>query len=415
MSRSLIRWLGTVTAALVVAPALAGAQQTSQQAPPPKAQAAGASVEVYGFAMADAIYEFKQSNPDWFDVNRPSRLPAFEDQFGRDGRTWFSARQSRLGARGTIPTSRSPINVVFEFDLFGVGVDAGQTTIRPRHMYGEWGAFGAGQTNSVFMDIDIFPNTLEYWGPNGMLFFRNVMVWWRPISKPSGTKMTFALERPGASGDAGIAADRIELQNITPRYPAPDISAEYRYGGGFGYVELAGIVRWMSWDDNLIDAFDLTGTETGWGLSLSTNLKAGANDVFRIQGIYGAGVENYFNDAPIDVGLKLNPGNILTPVTGEALPNFGMAAYLDHRWNSAWTSAIGYSRVDIDNSDLQAASAYKSGQYASVNLLWSPLSQVLMGGEFQWGHRDNNSDGFSFDNYRLQFSFKYSFSQKFGG
>ena len=33
------------------------------------------------------------------------------------------------------------------------------------------------------------------------------------------------------------------------------------------------------------------------------------------------------------------------------------------------TSAIGYSRVDIDNSDAQAPNAYKNGQYASVNLL----------------------------------------------
>jgi len=26
------------------------------------------------------------------------------------------------------------------------------------------------------MDIDVFPNSLEYWGPNGMIFFRNVQV-----------------------------------------------------------------------------------------------------------------------------------------------------------------------------------------------------------------------------------------------
>ena len=392
-----------------------GQDATPQGAAPTAKAENGVSVELYGFAMADAIYEFKQSRPEWFDVNRPSRLPAFDDQFGRDGRTWFSARQSKIGARATIPTNKGPILGVFEFDLFGVGVDQGQTTIRPRHMYGQWGAFGAGQTNSIFMDIDIFPNTIEYWGPNGMLFFRNVMVWWQPYRSTSGSKFTLALERPGASGDGGIFADRIELQNVTPRFPAPDISSEYRYANGFGYVELAGIVRWMSWDDNLPDAFDLSGTETGWGVSLSTNLKAGDNDIFRIQGIYGAGVENYFNDAPIDVGLKLNPGDPITPVTGEALGNFGLSAYLDHRWNSAWTSAIGYSRVDIDNSDGQTSDAFKNGQYASANLLWSPLTNVLMGGELQWAHRENNFDDFTSDNYRFQFSFKYSFSQTFGG
>ena len=34
----------------------------------------------------------------------------------------------------------------------------------------------------------------------------------------------------------------------------------------------------------------------------------------------------------------------------------------------------------------------------------------MMGGELQWAHRENNSDGFSVDDFRLQFSFKYSFS-----
>ncbi len=373
-------------------------------------------IELYGFAQADAIYDFLQNNPDWYDVNRPSRIPKFDDEFGRDHRAYVSVRQSRWGARATIPTPRGPdIKVQWEWDLFGVGKDAGLTTIRARHMWGQWGDFGAGLTNSPFMDVDVFPNILDYWGPNGMLFFRNVQVFWQPIHDANGTRATLALEQPGASGDAGVYADRIELQNIRPRFPAPDISGEYRYQRGWGYVELGGIVRWFKWDDVLADTLDLSGGTTGWGLALSSNINAGKSDVFRLMAIYGAGVENYFNDAPIDVGLKLQPGNRFTPVTGEALPDFGMSAYLDHRWNSRFTSAIGYARVDIDNSDGQAGDAFKSGQYASTNLLWSPLPNIMMGGEFQWAHRQNHFDGFSSDDYRLQFSFKYSFSQTFGG
>ena len=373
-------------------------------------------VELYGFAMSDAIYDFGQNNPDWFDVNRPSKLPSFDDEFGHDNRTWLSARQSRIGAKGTFPARFAPFVAVFEFDLFGVGIDAGQTTIRPRHMYGQWGQFGAGQTNSVFMDVDVFPNTIEYWGPNGMLFFRNVMVWWQPVRKKSGTRFTLALERPGASGDGGIYRDRVELQSIVPRFPAPDVSSEFRYAGSAGYIELAGMVRWMYWDDTLrTDAFDLSGHTTGWGTSLSSNWNMTNVDVLRTQFIYGAGVENYFNDAPIDVGLKSRSGDLIRPVTGEALRDFGMSAYIDHRWGEQWTSSIGYARVDIDNSDLQAPNAFKAGQYASTNLLWNPMPDVLMGGELLWGHRENNSDGFKEDDYRLQFSFKYSFSQRFGG
>lgn len=39
----------------------------------------------------------------------------------------------------------------------------------------------------------------------------------------------------------------------------------------------------------------------------------------------------------------------------------------------------------------------------------------MMGGEFQYGRRANFADDFTFDDYRIQFSFKYSFSQHIGG
>jgi len=371
-------------------------------------------IEVYGFAQADALYEATQSNPSWFDVNRPSRLPSFNDEFGRDGRSWLSARQSRFGIKGQKMTKYGQLKTQFDFDMFGVGPDAGQTTIRLRNAYGQIGQVGAGQLDSPFMDGDIFPNILEYWGPNGMLYFRNVQVYWQPINEDN-TKFTIAIERPGASGDGGIYADRVELQNITARFPTPDLSAEYRHGMNWGYVELAGILRSLAWDDLLVDTLDLNGSDLGWGLSLSSNIKAGTSDVIRLQAIYGEGVENYFNDAPIDVGLEKNLDDRVTPVVGKALPNLGLVAYLDHKWSDAWSSALGWSMVQITNSDAQSPSAFHQGQYASTNLLYSPTPQLLFGGELQWAYRKNASDGFYSDNLRLQFSLKYSFSRTFGG
>jgi len=432
--RDFARWPIGVASLLVLAGARISAAQgiapqgTSASAPAKKQQAdtsikvkkqqvdTSIKIEIYGFTQGDMINDFKTNNPDWFDVNRPSRLPAFTDEFGHNGHTWFSARQSRFGTKATIPTSTKPITVVFDWDLFGVGVDAGQTTIRPRHMYGQWGVFGAGQTESPFMDLDVFPNILEYWGPNGMLFFRNVQFFYEPLNEPNGTRAIIALERPGASADAGLLSDRIELQNILARFPVPDLSATYRYAGNWGYAKIGGIVRWIRWDDVLTtDRFDLNGGVTGWGVSLSGGYKAGKKDLIHAQVIYGAGVENYFNDAPVDVGVRTNLDEPRTPVTGKALPDFGMVLYLDHTWNDHFTSAIGYSRVDIDNSNLQLPEAFKIGQYASTNLLWTPVKNVLIGGEFQWGYRQNHSDGFHFNDYRLQFSGKYSFSQTFGG
>ncbi|HEX6408952.1 MAG TPA: hypothetical protein VFZ90_17320, partial [Gemmatimonadales bacterium] len=81
--------------------------------------------EVYGFAMMDAGYNFGQIDPAWFDVVRPTKLPAFEDQFAPDGQAFFSVRQTRFGVRSTTPTSLGDLKTTFEFELFGTGVDAG--------------------------------------------------------------------------------------------------------------------------------------------------------------------------------------------------------------------------------------------------------------------------------------------------
>ena len=201
-------------------------------------------MEVYGFAMTDFGYNFGQSNPDWFDVVRPTKLPSVANEFAPNGNLFAGVRQTRFGVKMDAPTPLGNLKTIFEFELFGVGVDAGQTTFRLRHAYGELGAFGAGQTWSPFMDIDVFPNSLEYWGPNGMAFFRNVQVRWMPIR--GDTRLTFAFERPGASGDSGVYRDRVELDDIKARFPLPDLSGEFRYGAPWGYVELAGLVRYIS-------------------------------------------------------------------------------------------------------------------------------------------------------------------------
>src|SRR5262245_21422062 len=102
---------GTLALLLLAAP-LAASANDPNEASPPAAQAATAgppSLDIYGFGQADAIVDFKQNNPDWYDVNRPSRLPSFPNQFGEDGRFYLSPRQSRFGARATLPTTSGDV------------------------------------------------------------------------------------------------------------------------------------------------------------------------------------------------------------------------------------------------------------------------------------------------------------------
>jgi len=378
-------------------------------APMARAENGPTEFEIYGFAMLDMGYQSKQNDPAWFDVLRPTKLPSVDNEFGVDGR-WFSGvRQSRIGFKSTTPTDLGDLKTIFEFEMFGVGVDAGQTTIRLRHAYGELGKFGAGQYWSPFMDIDVFPNSIEYWGPSGMAFFRNVQVRWMPIQGEK--RLTVALERPGASGDAGVVSQVVQQQGVQGRFPMPDLSAEYRFGTKRGYVEAAGIVRQIKWDDPDPTAPDISGEATGWGFNLSTNIKTGDRGTVRAAVVYGEGVENYMNDAPADVAVE---DSTTANIEGVALPVLGISAFYDITWNERMTSTVGFSMVDIDNTAGQDGTAFKHGQYALANVLFYPVKNVMMGGEVQWGDRENKN-GFTSDDLRFQFSARYNFSTMFGG
>ena len=228
------------------------------------------------------------------------------------------------------------------------------------------------------------------------------------------SNLMFALARPGASGDQGVYADRIELEGIRPRFPLPDFAAAYKYSGDWGHIRTAGILRRIHWDDTLDDAFDLSGDTTGWGWNVSSNFKTGGS-VLRLQFTVGEGVQNEMNDSPVDIGIVNNLGNAVTPILGKPVPIVAFSGFLDHTWNENVTSAIGYSWQDNDNTDAQAPDAFKVGHYALGNVLYTPVPNVMFGGELQWGRRENFSDGFSSDGFKVQFSFKYNFSWKLGG
>ena len=53
------------------------------------------------------------------------------------------------------------------------------------------------------------------------------------------------------------------------------------------------------------------------------------------------------------------------------------------------STALGYSMIDIENSDGMNADAFKKGQYIVGNLMFYPVKNAMMGIEFQWGDREN--------------------------
>jgi len=90
--RMLIMRMIVFSTCLLLAWPLIAQAQTTESTP----QAALApTIEIYGFVEGDAIVDVGQNNPDWYDANRPSKLPAFVNEFGQNGHFYLSPRQTR--------------------------------------------------------------------------------------------------------------------------------------------------------------------------------------------------------------------------------------------------------------------------------------------------------------------------------
>jgi len=374
----------------------------------------GPYLDVYGFLMLDGIYDFNRVDPAWNATLRPSKIPTVcpgSPGCGQDGETILSVRQSRLGFNGFIPTAAGDIKTKFEFDLYGVGVDAGNTTMRVRHMWGEMGQFGAGQTNSLFMDGDLFPNVIDYWGPPGMVFLRNPQIRWTPIAGDNW-KLAFALEAPGAGIDSGKASQVDPSLAASPWNKYPDVTGMVRYSDRWGHLQVSTLLRSMGVEGTLGTGDQFHRRALGWGIDVGNVLEMGslieslAGDQLISGVVYGYGIANYMNDGGVD----------LAPDAGfdaAAVPTLGWLLYYNRTWNEHWTSSLGYSQHQQFNIGGQTGDAMHQIDYMNVNVLWHPAPQMFVGPEIIWGKRKDN-DGAGKSDTRLQVSFHYDFGGRIG-
>ena len=357
--------------------------------------------EIRGYAQLDYVQAFQGVDPNWEGALRPSRIATDETVYGDDPQATLSVRQSRFGVYADLPAGGDDLHAEFEFDLFGVGGDEGQTTMRPRQIYGRWKWLLAGQTNSLFMDGDVFPNVIEYWGPSGMVLYRNPQLRFTPLS--GANALAFALERPGTVIDPGTLSGAFES-----RSPWPDLTAQYRFGFPAGHVQAAGLLRTLAYRTSSPDASNAEGEATGWGVHVSSVGTIGRdypNATFHLSAAYGRGIANYMNDG----GVDLAPTESGTFV---AQPLLGLVYFVDLAFTERFAASLGYSFTQVDPTSGQAHDAFRRGDYASVTLLTSPIHHLLGGVSYTWGRR-TDEDGETGVDQRAQLSVKYAFSSLF--
>ena len=343
---------------------------------------------------------------------RPTKLPKYKNEFGPNGNFFIGVRQTRFGVRSSKVTKFGELKTQFDFDLFGFGKDAGQTTIHLVNGFGQLGKFIAGQTPSTFMDTEVFPVTLDYWGPSSRIFFLNIQLRYTPVFTEK-ERFAIAIERPGATADGSDYSNSVDIQNVKPRLPLPNLVTHYRHNWKWGYTQIGALAKYLEWKDlSPTPAQDLSGTDFGWAFTASTVINPKNRLKLKFQGEYGEGCENYMADPSPDIALTSNPGSSISQIKGKALPAWGFLSFVEVEWTKKLKSSLGYSMINIKNADLQSPDAFRKGQYGLINLRCYPVNDAMFGIEYQYGKRDNFKDGFYSNGNKIQFSFKFNFSHK---
>jgi hypothetical protein len=390
-SRALFMVPGALALALGTGSALAQAKDE------PKAR-----TEIYGQIMVDAIYDADRMNPTWSATLRPSQIPINcpgDAGCGKNGATTFSIRQSSVGFKSFIPSTMGEIKTDFAFDLFG---SDGATHVHWLRAWAEMGMYGIGQVDSVFMDMDVFPNTIDYWGPSGMVFVRNPQLRVTPINRDD-MKVMFSLEAPNSALDTGkvTQVDPAFAASIAPWNRYPDLLGAVRFDREWGHFKVAGVVREVGYQNPGAASNDPSGHKIGYGINLSGSFKARGKDNLTWQLVNGNAIASYMNDGGTDLAPDAN-------LQAQTVNSIGWLAYYNHFWAEKWSSTLGYSQHRQDNAGGQLDTAFKQGTYSSANLLFYPVKNMTAGAEFVFGQLENKGGQQAIDR-RIQFSTKVAF------
>jgi hypothetical protein len=294
--------------------------------------------------------------------------------------------QLRIDVRA--PEMPGDFRFYYQNDFFGS--DSKDMQYRLQHLYGQFYGFVGGFTYSLWEDPDVWPDTVDYEGPNSVIFAR------RPVAHYTYAfndqwNATVGVEKPGFGVDGAS-------HTITSM---PDLGFNVRWEKSeVGHVQFSNLYR----DLGARDALGNDHHEFGWGLNLGAGLDLGKRDTLQLLGVYGYGVGGLANDAfqPLDAAFS-------STGTLEALPFWSAMVGFTHKWSDQLRSTATYGYVNVDNTGGQAPTAYHVSHYGSLNLVWQLRKHLSIGLEGLYGFKEAQSGVDSGDVWRVQLGMVYSF------
>lgn len=361
------------------------------------------SVKIGGYAKLDTIYDVGNVGGDFANFAAIPLDGSMPD--ARDGEFNMHARQTRLNFTTLTETSMGDLKTFVEGDFFGLNGEENVVNghgFRLRHAYGEFMGIRAGQTWTNFMDMDVYPESLDYIGPVGLTLMRVPQFGYGDTIDKFTYRFSFenpSTDAVGASGET--VAPAVATYNKTER--VPDFTLATKYADTWGHIGLAGMLREFRAEDAVTLQED---TDMGWGLALSSKINLpflGAKDNLKARVVYGDGIGRYIFDTR-------NQGATYNPVSQNIAAQEALGGHvaLQHWWTDTLRTNIMGGYADIDTNAVAAATANEKIWSAHANLIWQPVPKYTFGLEYMHGERETkgNAEG-SLD--RIQGSFIYSF------
>ncbi|WP_157262197.1 DcaP family trimeric outer membrane transporter [Pedobacter sp. PACM 27299] len=343
------------------------------------------ALQIGGFIQTDAIHDFHNNNSPLGFLSSGIEIPN-----AKKSNTTYSVAASRFNLSGQIPIEGKGLKTVLEFDLFNSSFSPNL-----RMAYAEYGKVLVGMYWSNFMDVDAYPNTLDYNGPNSMTFGRQVQFRVTlPVSKT--TDVVLALEDPESfltlPDESGFKA----LKQV------PDVTASIQYSKNGSHLRFASVLHPIVYQNTLQERE----SKVGYGFTASGVLQQPGNkDNFVFQASYGKGISKYINDIGPDNydGVYNHASSSL-----EILGVWGLSASYDHWWSDKFSSTAGWGYLNLENDGVLADQSFKSSNYGVLNLIYYPNSFIKGGIEYLYGTR-KNVNGDSANNSRIQLSLQFRF------
>jgi len=305
----------------------------------------------------------------------------------------LQARESRINFKSKHRLANGArVKTFLEMDFFlGNGGDeriSNSFNPRLRHAFFKYNDWLFGQTWSTFQDAGALPENLDFIGPaESTVFVR------QPQVRYTRGAWEFAAENPETTitpfgGGSRIVADDGVFPDLVTRYTATLDN---------GYIKAAALFRRMCYgEDGVGDE------ETGLGISLSGKHLFGQDDL-RWMATWGSGTGRY-------LGLNTSTGAVIDGNDQlQAIDQWGAFVSFRHFWNDRWRSNFTYGYLNNENDATLTGSAVTRDVYSiHVNLLYSPVPKLTIGGEFLFAERtlESNESG---DMTRMLLSAKYAF------